>query len=93
MPKCLPKCLEKLILICYNSEKEEYQRIHNEIIAYLLFLQSQAELYPTPPDGMLRSWYCFSGRSVHTRCNLRQKAEVVETYSQSTENACVYKGF
>ena len=38
MPKCLPKCLEKLILICYNSEKEEYQRIHNEIIAYVAFL-------------------------------------------------------
>lgn len=46
--------------LLFNSEKEEYQRIHNEIIAYLLFLQSQAELYPTPPDGMLRSWYCFS---------------------------------
>lgn len=46
--------------LLFNSDKEEYQKIHNETIAYLLFLQVQAELYPTPPAGILRSWYCFS---------------------------------
>ncbi len=33
------------------------------------------------------------GRNVHTRCNLRQRAEDTETYSKSSENACVYKEF
>lgn len=39
--------------LLFNSEKEEYQRIHNNIIQYLLFLQEQAEKYPTPPLGCL----------------------------------------
>ena len=46
--------------LLFNSEKEEYQRIHNNIIQYLLFLQEQAEKYPTPPLGMLTTWYLFS---------------------------------
>ena len=46
--------------LLFNSDKEEYQNIHNEIITYLIFLQSQAEIYPMPPEGMLKSWYCFS---------------------------------
>ena len=33
------------------------------------------------------------GTSVHNRSTERQRVEVVETYSQSTENACVYKEF
>ena len=35
----------------------------------------------------------FFGRNVHTRCNLRQRAEDSEAYSKSSENACVYKKF
>jgi len=34
-----------------------------------------------------------TGTSVHNRFLIKAKAEVVETYSQSTENACVYKKF
>ena len=33
------------------------------------------------------------GASIHNRFLIKAKAEVVETYSQSTENACVYKKF
>ena len=33
------------------------------------------------------------GRNVHTRCNLRQRAEDPETYSKRSENACDYKEF
>ena len=33
------------------------------------------------------------GAGVHNRFLIKAKAEVVETYSQSTENACVYKEF
>lgn len=33
------------------------------------------------------------GRNVHTRCNLRQRAEDTETYSKSSENVCIYKEF
>ncbi len=46
--------------LLFNSKKKEYQDIHDNIIKYLLFLQSQAERYPTPPKGMLSSWYYFS---------------------------------
>ena len=46
--------------LLFNSEKEAYQNIHNNIIAYLLFLQEQAERYPSPPAGMLSAWYLFS---------------------------------
>ena len=34
-----------------------------------------------------------TGRNVHTRCNLRRRAKDTETYSQNSENACVYKEF
>ena len=37
--------------------------------------------------------YQYIGRNVHTRCNLRQRAEDSEAYSKSSENACVYKEF
>lgn len=46
--------------LLFNSEKEEYQEIHKNIIAYLLFLQEQSEKYPSPPVGMLSAWYLFS---------------------------------
>lgn len=46
--------------LLFNSEKEAYQNIHNNIIAYLLFLQEQAERCPSPPAGMLSAWYLFS---------------------------------
>ena len=45
--------------LLFNSKKEEYQNIHNNIITYLLFLQEQAEKYPSPPPGMLKNWYHF----------------------------------
>ena len=35
----------------------------------------------------------FFGTDVHNRFLTKAKAEVVETYSKSTENACVYKKF
>ena len=34
-----------------------------------------------------------TGTDVHNRFLTKAKAELVETYSQSTENACVYKRF
>lgn len=46
--------------LLFNSDKEEYQKIHNDIIKYLLFLQEQTERYPSPPPGMLSMWYTFS---------------------------------
>ena len=46
--------------LLFNSEKEEYQKIHNEIIRYLLFLQEQAEKSEILSSGMMSSWYIFS---------------------------------
>ena len=34
-----------------------------------------------------------TGAGIHNRFLIKAKAEVVETYSQSNENACVYKKF
>lgn len=53
----LPLFIDPFLL--FNSEKEEYQKIHQEIISYLLFLQEQAEKHPQPPSGMIASWYLF----------------------------------
>lgn len=54
----LPLFVDPFLL--FNSEKEEYQLIHQNIIDYLLFLQLQAEMYPDLPSGMMASWYLFS---------------------------------
>lgn len=53
----LPLFIDPFLL--FNSEKEQYQEIHQEIISYLLFLQTQAEKYSSAPDGMVSSWYVF----------------------------------
>lgn len=53
----LPLFIDPFLL--FNSEKEQYQEIHREIISYLLFLQTQAEKYPKAPAGMMSSWYLF----------------------------------
>lgn len=54
----LPLFVDPFLL--FNSENEEYQYIHNEIIRYLLFLQEQAEKYEVLTSGMFSSWYLFS---------------------------------
>ena len=54
----LPLFVDPFLL--FNSEKPEYQKIHSDIISYLLFLQEQAKKYPNPPAGMLAAWYHFS---------------------------------
>lgn len=54
----LPLFIDPFLL--FNSEKDEYQTIHAEMIKYLLFLKEKSALYPTPPKGMLRLWYGFS---------------------------------
>lgn len=53
----MPLFIDPFLL--FNSEKTEYQEIHNNIIAYLLFLQEQAEKEPNPSVGMLKLWYNF----------------------------------
>lgn len=53
----LPLFIDPFLL--FNSEKKEYQKIHQEIISYLLFLQAQAEKFPQPPSGMMDSWFLF----------------------------------
>lgn len=54
----LPLFVDPFLL--FNSKKKEYQKIHNEIIRYLLFLQEQAEKSESLSLGMMSSWYKFS---------------------------------
>ena len=46
--------------LLFNSQKDEYQNIHKEIIQYLLFLQEQTATYKKLNNGMMSSWYLFS---------------------------------
>lgn len=47
--------------LLFNSKREDYKRIHKEIIEYLLFLQKQAKKYQQAPSGMISTWYLFPG--------------------------------
>lgn len=54
----LPLFIDPFLL--FNSSKEEYKKIHNEIIDYLLFLQKNAKNNTTLSPGMRDSWFKFS---------------------------------
>ena len=52
----LPLFIDPFLL--FNSEKPEYQTLHQQIIDYLKFLRDSSE-GPTTPKGLLRARYCF----------------------------------
>lgn len=54
----LPLFVDPFLL--FNSDKKEYQEIHNGIIKYLLFLQNQSRQQKVLSQGMMKSWYLFS---------------------------------
>ena len=45
--------------LLFNSDKEEYQEMHREILRYLSFLRDRSISMAQVSDGLLRSWYCF----------------------------------
>ena len=53
----LPLFIDPFLL--FNSSDEQFQKIHEEIIKYLLFLQEQASPHPSLSEGMMKSWYLF----------------------------------
>lgn len=54
----LPLFIDPFLL--FNSDEPEYQKIHQEMIEYLLFLQKQAEEHPKLTPGMRKAWFSFS---------------------------------
>ena len=52
----LPLFIDPFLL--FNSEKEEYQKLHKNIIDYVIFLRNQS-LKSTVSKGLLKSWYFF----------------------------------
>jgi len=52
----LPLFIDPFLL--FGSEKEEYNRLHDEIIEYLVFLRDKALAGPVH-EGLLAIWYCF----------------------------------
>lgn len=54
----LPLFIDPFLL--FNSDNSSYQRIHAEIIKYLLFLQKQSEITKTLSSGMKQAWFMFS---------------------------------
>jgi len=52
----LPLFIDPFLL--FNSEKQEYQDLHSEILRYVAFLRDQS-IAKNINDGLLKSWYCF----------------------------------
>jgi hypothetical protein len=52
----LPLFIDPFLL--FSSKNAEYQKLHDEIIKYVLFLKSKSQL--TLPDGLIKSWFYFS---------------------------------
>ena len=53
----LPLFIDPFLL--FNSNKNEYQEMHKEILHYVSFLRDQSISMKAIGDGLLRSWYCF----------------------------------
>lgn len=53
----LPLFIDPFLL--FNSEKEEYQDLHNQIINYLLFLRDKS-VSGEIDEGLIRGWFQFS---------------------------------
>ena len=53
----LPLFIDPFLL--FNSEKPQYQKLHENMIDYLRFLRDHAADGPIPP-GLLRAWFTFS---------------------------------
>jgi len=53
----LPLFIDPFLL--FNSEKEEYRHLHNEMIRYLIFLRDRASNGGLPSNSHLQAWYCF----------------------------------
>lgn len=53
----LPLFVDPFLL--FNSEKEEYQRLHQGIIRYLRFLRDKS-VAGKIDEGLLKSWFTFS---------------------------------
>lgn len=52
----LPLFIDPFLL--FTSEKEEYRKLHEQMIAYLRFLRDQS-VQGNVDEGLLRSWYMF----------------------------------
>jgi hypothetical protein len=52
----LPLFIDPFLL--FNSKRPEYQRLHDELIRYLVFLRDKSKGGHVS-EGLLRAWYCF----------------------------------
>ena len=52
----LPLFIDPFLL--FGNDKEEYQKLHAEIINYLVFLKEKAAT-GTMSDAQIKAWYCF----------------------------------
>lgn len=52
----LPLFIDPFLL--FHSDKEEYVKLHNQVIEYLIFLRDKSNT-TLVNDDLLKSWYCF----------------------------------
>ena len=53
----LPLFVDPFLL--FNSNKKQYQQLHDQMIRYLRFLRTKSESGSVHPD-LIAAWYCFS---------------------------------
>src|SRR5436305_1369791 len=53
----LPLFIDPFLL--FNSDKPEYQQLHEEMIKYVAFLRDKAAATEELEDGARRAWYMF----------------------------------
>lgn len=51
----LPLFVDPFLL--FNSENEEYQRLHEEMIKYMVFLKGKSTM--PLPSGLIKAWFYF----------------------------------
>lgn len=52
----LPLFIDPFLL--FNSEKDEYQKLHDDMLAYVRFLKSKSK--QSLPNGAIKNWFYFS---------------------------------
>ena len=53
----LPLFIDPFLIFC--SDDPECQKMHQEIIKYIMFLRDHAQADPNPDAKLLKHYYCF----------------------------------
>lgn len=72
----LPLFVDPFLL--FNSEKPQYQALHESIITDLRFLKTRASVGLDP--GLIKSWYCFKEVKQNTYWHHHPRPDVIDSH-------------